>query len=100
MTNIILQGRLYSVFNKGDFGGASGSKFIANGKAYKPYRDKQSVELVQGIVTECIILDIRDVPNTINRFDRIELDWYFNPAHHSGAYRQTLDFYNVPVTWE
>jgi hypothetical protein len=60
------------------------------------------VELVQGVTAECVIPNIRDVPNTIGKFDRIELDWYFNPEHHSGsgAYGQTLDFYNVPVIWD
>jgi hypothetical protein len=90
-----------NIIQSGGFGGASGSKFIARGRVYRPYSSvQQSVELVQGAPADCVISDIRDIPSTVSHFDRIELDWYFNPNHHSGKYKKMLTFYYVPIIWE
>lgn len=90
-----------NIISGGGFGTSFKSKFIARGKAYKPYSSSyHQVELIQGITSECTIPDIRNVRNTVTVFDRIELDWYFNSEHHSGNYKKTLNFYNIPVIWQ
>jgi hypothetical protein len=68
---------------------------------YKPYGSAgTTVETVRNIPSDAVISDIREVPGYIAQFDRVEIQWYFNPSHHSGVAKHNLVFNSVPVIWE
>jgi len=89
-----------NVISKGSFGASGGSKFVARGKTYTPSTTSTSVELVRGYPSEVTLSNIRSVPDYLLQFDRIELAWYFDAAHHSGKAGQNLVFHDVRIVWE
>jgi hypothetical protein len=88
-----------NLITSGSFG-KYGSKFAAKGKAYTPGGNAggTSVELVRYQPSE-VLIKVHQIPDNIVQFDRIELEWYFNPSHHSGT-SQPLVFNNVPIVWK
>lgn len=90
-----------NAISSGRFGAFPNSKFVARGHAYKSYNsDGVLVELVPYAPSDVVITNIREVPDYIAQFDRVELQWYFTPSHHSGKNNQHLFFHNVPIIWQ
>jgi hypothetical protein len=90
-----------NVINSGNIGAFPDTKFVAQGKVYKPYRSTGvPIELARDVPSEAVISDIREVPDYLVQFDRIELQWYFNASYHSGKSKQNLVFNNVPIVWK
>ena len=90
-----------NLITSGVFGQFPNSKFVARGQSYTPYKSGgTSVELVRYLPSDVIIEKVQQVPDYLVQFDRVELQWYFNPSHHSGAAKQNLVFNNVPIIWE
>ena len=88
-----------NLITSGSFG-QYGSKFAARGKAYTPSGNASgtSVEIVRYHPSE-VLIKVNQIPDYLLQFDRIELQWYFNPSHHSGT-NQPLIFHNVPIVWQ
>jgi hypothetical protein len=85
-----------NLISRGTFG-AYPSKFAARGQAYSPYTGT-SVELVRYAPAD-VVLTLRDVPDYLTQFDRVELTWHFTASHHSGGDKQNLIFNYVPINW-
>ncbi|MCL2098604.1 MAG: hypothetical protein FWH23_07615 [Bacteroidales bacterium] len=89
-----------NLITSGVLGQRPNTKFVARGTAYEPYNSSGTkVELVRGYLSEVVIADIRNVPDYLVQFDRIEIQWYFNAEHHSGKTGQNLIFNSVPIVW-
>ena len=88
-----------NIITSGTFGFPN-AKFVARGTTYKPYSSSGTkVELVRGYPSE-VVMSIRSVPDYLLQFDRIELAWYFDAAHHNGTAGKNLMFHNVPIIWK
>ena len=85
-----------NLITKGSFGQYPNSKFVAQGKAYTSITSA-SVELVRYQPTT-VVVKVSQIPDYLTRFDRIELQWYFNPSNHSGT-SSMLQFNFVPIVW-
>jgi len=73
------------------------AKFAARGKAYTD-SSNPSVEFVRYHPSD-VVVKVRQIPDYLVQFDRIELQWYFNSSYHSGS-KELLVFYNVPIVWQ
>jgi hypothetical protein len=86
-----------NLITKGTFGTFPSSKFVARGTAYKSIKSRD-VEFVRYTPSE-VVIKVNQIPDYLIQFDRIELEWYFNPSHHSGS-SQLLVFHNIPIVWQ
>jgi len=88
-----------NIITSGTFGFPN-AKFVARGATYKPYSSSGTkVELVRGYPSE-VMISVRSVPDYLLQFDRIELAWYFDAAHHNGTVGKNLVFHDVRIVWE